>query len=69
MLPSKKVNFEPWFRAYARASRHRARHQLERGFRPGLEREFVVPRMHPVYTDSITDYGFYSILWRLACQV
>ncbi len=27
---------------------NRVRQQLERGFRPGLEREFVVPRMHPV---------------------
>ncbi len=27
---------------------NRARHQLERGFRPGLEREFVAPRMNPV---------------------
>ncbi len=36
---------------------NRARHQLERGFKPGLEREFVAPRMHPVYTDSITDCG------------
>ncbi len=27
---------------------NRARHQLERGFRAGLERECVAPRMHPV---------------------